>query len=776
MSELPAPQRRALEVALLRAEPEGAGRCSAPSASGCSGCCAASRSSPSCSRSMTSTGSTTVGERARLRRAPPARRCGSACRARRGGGHQVPLGPRSRARKGASSAWRCTGLDDGRARPAPRAPGSGRRSRGAPSRACPRVRRQPLLRARDRAGAGRAGRAARPVGRAADPGEPAGARARPARASAGRRARRRRRSPRRSRARRRPCRRGSRRSGGSSAAAIEAGVLERDGERLTSPTRCSPRSPTSCSPRRSAASCTPALAELVDDPEERARHLALAADGPTRTVAAALVAARPRRAAARGAPDAAAELLEQARRLTPADGAERGGGADRGRRAAPRGGRRGARATLLEEVLAEAPPGGERAYALARLGWVRAHHEGFRAAADVFFAALAEPTDDVALRIEIDQGLAGACTRDAASRRRRSTRAPRSRWPRSSATRRCSPVRSRTSRSSSRSAATGMAMATIERALALEHRPRVDADPRPARTGSARCCSSGTGGLDAGARPARRVARARRSSAATSTRCRSCSSSSPAPSCCSATGTAARAPRARVRGVGRRRAGRSASGRTRWRSRRSWPPTRRGRAARARIARGHRARRARGVRPGGARAARDARVPRALARARPRRRAALRRVARALEASGLREPALFRFQADAIEAKVALGKRDEAGGWSRSSSAAARLERHVAAGDGRPQPRAAALGAGDSERRPRAGEALALGAGSAAVRARAHAARARGAPAPRSQEARRARVARGGARRLRRRSAQRSGPSGRGRAGPGRRARGGRPS
>ena len=58
------------------------------------------------------------------------------------------------------------------------------------------------------------------------------------------------------------------------------------------------------------------LAEIVDDAEERGRHLALAAEGPDASVAAALDEAA-RRAAARGAPDAAAELLEQASRLTP---------------------------------------------------------------------------------------------------------------------------------------------------------------------------------------------------------------------------------------------------------------------------------------------------------------------------------------------------------------------------------------------------------------------------------------------------------------------------
>ena len=54
----------------------------------------------------------------------------------------------------------------------------------------------------------------------------------------------------------------------------------------------------------------------VADPEEQARHLALAATGPDEVVASALEAAA-RRADARGAPPAAAELYERAVRLTP---------------------------------------------------------------------------------------------------------------------------------------------------------------------------------------------------------------------------------------------------------------------------------------------------------------------------------------------------------------------------------------------------------------------------------------------------------------------------
>ena len=60
------------------------------------------------------------------------------------------------------------------------------------------------------------------------------------------------------------------------------------------------------------------LAEVVSDPEERARHLALGADGPDKEVADALESAA-RQAAARGAPAAAAELAELAVRLTSSE-------------------------------------------------------------------------------------------------------------------------------------------------------------------------------------------------------------------------------------------------------------------------------------------------------------------------------------------------------------------------------------------------------------------------------------------------------------------------
>ncbi len=109
------------------------------------------------------------------------------------------------------------------------------------------------------------------------------------------------------------------------------------------------------------------LAEMVPDHEERARHLALAATGPDADVATALEEAA-RHARGRGAPDAAAGLAELARQLTPfhddegirrrsMDAAEYHFDAGDAPRAI----------ALLEEAVASSPPGPGRAEILFRL-------------------------------------------------------------------------------------------------------------------------------------------------------------------------------------------------------------------------------------------------------------------------------------------------------------------------------------------------------------------------------------------------------------------------
>jgi ATP/maltotriose-dependent transcriptional regulator MalT len=103
-----------------------------------------------------------------------------------------------------------------------------------------------------------------------------------------------------------------------------------------------------------------ALAEVVTDAEERARHLALAADGPDERIASELDAAA-EQAAARGSPRASGELCELAAALTPDDP-----GVVRQRRFQAAtfytfAGCRDQAATLLDELLVEIPPGLERA-------------------------------------------------------------------------------------------------------------------------------------------------------------------------------------------------------------------------------------------------------------------------------------------------------------------------------------------------------------------------------------------------------------------------------
>ena len=85
--------------------------------------------------------------------------------------------------------------------------------------------------------------------------------------------------------------------------------------------RCSPRSSTRRHRRLGDANCTPAWRRSSTIRTSRRVHLALAASGPDAQVAATVEDAA-RRARARGAPQAAAELWDRARMLTPPDDAD----------------------------------------------------------------------------------------------------------------------------------------------------------------------------------------------------------------------------------------------------------------------------------------------------------------------------------------------------------------------------------------------------------------------------------------------------------------------
>lgn len=147
------------------------------------------------------------------------------------------------------------------------------------------------------------------------------------------------------------------------------------------------------------------LAAVVNDPEQRARHLALSVDGPDASVSDALEEAA-RRAASRGAPQSAAELWDMARRTTSADRLE-----DLRRRTHEAGlayfesGDTSVARKLLQKTVELSGPGPQRARALLDLGMIVASEEGWRPTIDVFTRALEEAGDEPALRASIEQNL-----------------------------------------------------------------------------------------------------------------------------------------------------------------------------------------------------------------------------------------------------------------------------------------------------------------------------------------------------------------------------------
>ena len=193
------------------------------------------------------------------------------------------------------------------------------------------------------------------------------------------------------------------------APAVEAQVVELDGDRIrfTHPLLAA----AAYGGTESRSKLHGRLAEIVVDPEERARHLALAAHGPDSSVAAALEEAA-RGAAARGSPAAAAELTEQAARLTPADRAEdaRRRIADAGYYHFESGDSRRARA-MLEGLVAELPAGPERASVLVRLSYTRAYDDDVHAATELNRQALEEAHEDSLTRAQALTSLAATLFR-----------------------------------------------------------------------------------------------------------------------------------------------------------------------------------------------------------------------------------------------------------------------------------------------------------------------------------------------------------------------------
>ena len=147
------------------------------------------------------------------------------------------------------------------------------------------------------------------------------------------------------------------------------------------------------------------LATIVRDPEERARHLALSVEGPDVAVAAALDEAA-LLASSRGAPQSAAELWEMARRATPDDRGE-----DLVRRTHQAGvahyecGDTSLARSVLEQAVDLSTAGPARGRVLLDLGMGLAETEGWRVAWGVFEAARGEAGTDRALRALVEQNL-----------------------------------------------------------------------------------------------------------------------------------------------------------------------------------------------------------------------------------------------------------------------------------------------------------------------------------------------------------------------------------
>ncbi|MGI9659484.1 MAG: AAA family ATPase, partial [Gaiellaceae bacterium] len=189
------------------------------------------------------------------------------------------------------------------------------------------------------------------------------------------------------------------------ASARAAGVLEIDGQaaRFTHPLLSSVIDEDTPAPERRTLHGR--LADLLDDAEERARHLALAVDEPDEAIARELEEAA-RLARGRGAPESAAELVERARELTPPELRE--SIASRCILAADyhfeSGSTSHARA-LLEQALAVSSQGPGRARALIPLAWAVVTEQGFRNAVPLFEEAASQAGDDIRAQTESHRGL-----------------------------------------------------------------------------------------------------------------------------------------------------------------------------------------------------------------------------------------------------------------------------------------------------------------------------------------------------------------------------------
>jgi DNA-binding CsgD family transcriptional regulator len=186
--------------------------------------------------------------------------------------------------------------------------------------------------------------------------------------------------------------------------AVAAGVIELSGERVRFMHPLLASIQYEQAPLAERRRMHARLSAIVEDLEERARHLALATASVDEHVARQLDDAA-RSAALRGAPQAAAELCDLAARLTPAQ-------SDRPERVLAaaehhqRAGSLGIATDRAREALNGASAPHLRARALGVLGTVAADTEGTESAVAVYRRALCEPGAPRDLRADLHQKLA----------------------------------------------------------------------------------------------------------------------------------------------------------------------------------------------------------------------------------------------------------------------------------------------------------------------------------------------------------------------------------
>jgi DNA-binding CsgD family transcriptional regulator len=179
--------------------------------------------------------------------------------------------------------------------------------------------------------------------------------------------------------------------------AFDAGILEESGtETRFSHPLLAAAALAAVTPRR-RREVHARLAAIVDDPEQRARHLATATVGSSSQVATALDAASVQ-ASRRGAPGAAAELSEMAARLTPAaDVGEHGARLLTAGECYEQTGHARRALELFRQAAEELPPGPAHARALMFVG--SHEHVGPDEGITLGRAAVAECGDDREARV-----------------------------------------------------------------------------------------------------------------------------------------------------------------------------------------------------------------------------------------------------------------------------------------------------------------------------------------------------------------------------------------